>query len=180
MLGFFIGAACLFGLFKVLRHGRGYGSWGHRRGACGQGGWGGCGPGAFRDHDGPSWRGRGGGGFFLRGLFERLDTSPGQEKIIREAVDELRDAGSKFRGELRSTRADIARVMRGPSVDETHLGELFARHDTAIETVRKAAVGSLAKVHEALDERQRTRLADLIESGPGFARGWRGPYREAF
>jgi len=31
-------------------------------------------------------------------------------------------------------------------------------------------VGALAKVHDALDEKQRERLADLIESGPGFFR----------
>jgi hypothetical protein len=65
--------------------------------------------------------------------------------------------------------------MRAGAVDETQLGELFARQDDRITEVRKAFVGSLAKVHEALDEDQRKRLADLIASKRGF--GWGGPYR---
>jgi hypothetical protein len=58
-------------------------------------------------------------------------------------------------------------------------GELYARHDRAIEDLRKAFVGATAKIHDALDERQRARLADLIESGPRFGGGGfgRGFYR---
>jgi hypothetical protein len=116
----------------------------------------------------------------LRGLFERLETTPGQEKVILEAADELHDAASKLKDEMRGTRADVARVVRGPAFDETLLGDVFSRHDSAIESVRKSAVGAIAKVHDALDERQRQRLADLIESGPGFGRRWSGgPYRSA-
>jgi hypothetical protein len=66
--------------------------------------------------------------------------------------------------------------MRSPAVDEVLFGEMFARHDAALEALRKAGVGAIAKVHDALDERQRARLADMIEAGPGFFRGtpWSG------
>jgi hypothetical protein len=38
-----------------------------------------------------------------------------------------------------------------------------------------AVITALQKVHEALDEKQRTKLADLIEAGPkGFGGGFRG------
>jgi hypothetical protein len=53
---------------------------------------------------------------------------------------------------------------------------MFARHDTTLETLRKAGMGALAKVHDALDERQRARLADMIESGPGYFRGPFAPH----
>ena len=52
------------------------------------------------------------------------------------------------------------------------LGDAFARHDDALERARKAAVGALAKLHDALDERQRRILANWLE-----ARGRGGPYR---
>lgn len=164
------------------RWGGGYGWGGHgggwdERGGPEYGEHGGHG-GPFRTH-GRAW---GGGGFrrggmqsfFLRRLFEHLDATPGQEKVIAAAVEEMRQAMREHRSELQKTRADIAKAMRGANFDEVVLGELFARHDTAIEAMRKAAVGALGKVHEALDERQRARLADLLEQYPGFFGGGRG------
>ena len=79
------------------------------------------------------------------------------------------------RGELRRSRADLARAIRGPNFDEVLFGELFARHDEVIETMRKSVFGAMARVHETLDEHQRARLADLIESGRGAFR----PFRSA-
>jgi len=114
---------------------------------------------------------------FLRMLFQRLETTPGQEKVIVAAFEEMREAAGKARGEARSSRADLAKAMRSPAVDEVLFGEMFARHDAALEALRKAGIGAIAKVHDALDERQRARLADMIEAGPGgFFRGspWSG------
>jgi hypothetical protein len=185
MLGFIIGTACLIGLIKTLRWGRrwgggcgyGYGGYGGHHG----GGWGGH----HRGWDGGGagyWDGRregwgggwGGPSMLLRGLFQRLETTPGQEKVIVAAIDEMREAGRKARGEVAASRADIAKAMRSPGFDEVLFGEMFARHDAALEQLRKASVGAMAKVHDALDEKQRARLADLIERGPGFFRG--GPW----
>ncbi|UQA57726.1 Spy/CpxP family protein refolding chaperone [Polyangium aurulentum] len=201
MFGFIIGTVCLIGLIKTLRGGGCGGGWGRRGygygGGCGGGRFGGGygyggghggweeGEGGEHGHHGGPFRthgrawgwGRGGGGgggmrsFFMRRLFEHLDTTPGQEKAIAAAVDELRGAMREHRGEVQKTRADIARAMRGANFDEVVLGELFARHDTAIEAMRKATVGALGRVHEALDERQRARLADLLEQYPGFFGG---------
>jgi hypothetical protein len=174
MLGFVIGTLCLIGLIKTLR-------WGRRRGGggCGYGGgfgrrgWGGRHHGEYGDHGG-DWGGGGGWGgpsVFLRMLFQRLETTPGQEKVIVAAYEEMRDAARTARGEIRTSRTDVAKAMRSESIDEVLFGEMFARHDTALETLRKAALGAVAKVHDALDEKQRARLADLIESGPSAFRG---------
>ena len=65
--------------------------------------------------------------------------------------------------------------MRGDAFDETVMGEVLSRQDDALDKLKKAMVGTLAKIHAVLDERQRARLADFIESGP--RRGWGGPYR---
>jgi len=174
MFGFLIGTACLIGLIKVLRGG------GFRRG-----GWSGgsCGGGRGREGWGESRHGGGwsdrGGPFWLRGLFERLDTSPAQEKVIREAIEEARRSASELREEGRHTRADVAKAVKSPSFDETIMGELFARHDTHLEKMRKDAVGVIAKVHAVLDDRQREQLAEMIERGP-FGGGRHGGYRSAW
>jgi len=170
-------------------YGGGYG------GACGGGRFGGGGPwggGPWVGHgnqgeggfeQGPGWHGGpfrthgragfrpGGFGmthFVLRRLYEALDTTPGQEKVIAAAMEELREAAAKHRGEARKSREDVAKAMRAPSFDETVMGELFARHDAALEEMRKAVVSAMAKVHEALEPEQRAKLADLVERTPGF------------
>jgi hypothetical protein len=198
MLGFLIGTACLIGLIKTLRWGRGGGcgggygygggcgygggGWRRHRGWGGGGGWGG-GPGGWGDHERGGWGagagwggGFGGPGMFLQMLFRRLETTPGQEKVIAAAFEEMREATKKARGEVVSSRADVARAMRGEAFDAVLFGDMFARHDTALEEIRKAGVGALAKVHDALDEKQRAHLAELIERGPGFFRA--GPWSD--
>lgn len=177
MFGFVIGFLCLFGLVRVLRYGRMgacggrmHGGWGHHH--HGHHGWGG----------GHGWHGGGGGGgdYWLRGLYQKLDATPGQEKVIRAAVDEIKTAMASGKGELEQSRRDIAKAVRTGTVDEVQLGELFARHDEKLREVRKAFVGALAKVNEALDEDQRKRLADMLEGGFGrFGGGFGGPYRES-
>jgi Spy/CpxP family protein refolding chaperone len=193
MLGFLIGTACLIGLFKVLRAGRGcgpafaYGGHGHDHGfgagACGGGG---CGP------RGDRWRGhwggagsRRGGGFgrarLLRGLFERLGTTPGQEKVIVQALDELRDVAKRQREELEKARADVAAALRAETFDESAAARASVGLEEATRSVKEATLAALRKTHEALTDEQRKALADIVERGPrGFAgpwRGWGGPYR---
>src|SRR5262245_46259092 len=132
MFGFLIGTACLIGLIKVLRGGYRYGGYGYGPrarfggGSCGYGGgyggpwqgrgrWGGWG--GYRDHDEHGYGGFG-EGFFLRALLEQLDASPAQEKVIVNAVHEIRDEARKHREELQKSRADIAKAMRSASFDE--------------------------------------------------------------
>jgi hypothetical protein len=120
----------------------------------------------------------------MRWLFERLDTSPGQEKVLVQAADDLTEAVAKMRDELSATRAAIARSLRGESFDAAALRELDARHDELIDNLRKTLRTSLSKTHEALDAKQRRELADLLEHGWGYGYrhygygggcgGWRG------
>jgi Spy/CpxP family protein refolding chaperone len=181
MLGFLFGTACLIGLIKVARGSyHGYGchggeAWGHG------GGWGGH-DSHFGRHGG-GWRGRTGFGprFFLRSIFERLETTPGQEKVIVQATDELKSAFGKAKSDLRATRADFARVFRGDAVDEASVSDIFMAHDTVISETRRSAVEAVRKIHEALTEEQRAQVADFIEQGRrgrgGWGGGWGGPRR---
>jgi hypothetical protein len=142
------------------------GRWHHHHGrhGWGPGGW-------YGDDFGPDFGGRfgrRGASFAVRFLSDRLDASPAQERQIAQAFDELRAEVEPLRQEGQKTRADLAAALRKPAIDEVLFGELFARHDEAMEKARKAFMGTVAKIHEALDERQRERLADLVERGPRF------------
>ncbi len=146
MLGMVIGTVCAIGLFSVARR--------RARARCGHGyGYGGGGPRRF---------GRA-GRWILRSLFERLDTTPGQEKAIMSALQELRENRAAVREELEHSRGDLARAVRGGLIDDGTLEESFARHDRLLATTRVSFVEAVKKAVEALDERQRSTLADLLE-----------------
>lgn len=201
MFGLLIGGASLAGLLYMLRghhrahwhyayaggpcgdgdgpgsdHGEcgEHGGWGAGRGACG-------GPPWARSHrrHGPPWARD---GFharrrvFLRRMFERLDTTPGQEKVIGRAVERVAEAGRTLRGELRGSLGDLAGAVRADAFDESALAATFAEHDAALSRFRRVAVEALSEVHDALDERQRAQVADFIESR---LRRRGGPYRAA-
>jgi len=104
-------------------------------------------------------------------LMDRLDTTPAQEKVIREAFDGLMEQLHDARGEFRGTRAAIAEAIRGERLDRGGIEGVFERHDVVIDRVRQNALDAFDKVHETLDERQRKILADMIEAGP-FGRGF--------
>ena len=179
MLGFIVGTVCLIGLISTLRRGR-----------CGHGGCGGgrCGGGrGDRDEHGHGPWGRHGCGrwddgaalrFMLRPLFERLATTPGQERVILDAAEAMRARLAASKYALRVTAGDAAKAFRGERFDEGVMGESFAKQDEALEATQKAVFEALQKVHDALDERQRRDFADHIERFTGAAGRWgRGPYR---
>lgn len=140
MFGFFIGAACLIGLVVVARRGRRH-YFGH---------------------------GRGRGRYFFHRVLDRLDTTPGQEKVIRSALHDLKQQAWDLRGEAKQTRSEIAAALRTPELDKALLDRVFAKHDELIEKLRASALHAADQVHGTLDEQQRRKLADLIESGPGW------------
>ncbi|HEY2406684.1 MAG TPA: periplasmic heavy metal sensor [Polyangiaceae bacterium] len=149
MFGFVFGTACLIGLVALI-------SRGHRHGCHG--------------HHGRRF-GRGRGRFLLNALLDRLDTTPGQEKVVRETVEGFVEELHGARREFRGSRVNVAQAVRGAAVDTGALQNVFEKQDQTIAHVRSAAVTAFGKIHETLDERQRKILADLIESGP-FSHGY--------
>ncbi len=143
MFGFFIGTACLVGLVAVARSGRRHYGFG-------------------RGHHRSHHRGR----FAFRRVLARLDTTPGQEKVIRTALQDFKAEASDLHAEVRGTRVELARALRGPELDKAALDRVFEKHDELIEKLRASFLAAADQVHGTLDERQREQLADMIEGGP--------------
>jgi Spy/CpxP family protein refolding chaperone len=180
MLGFIFGTVCLVALVKVLRHGHGW-RHAHGGGGCGGHGWHGHhghgGWGGGRGFGGPPWARWGGGGgfgegFMLRGLFQRLETTPGQEKVIKDSFQRVRDTMREARAEWQD-KSDIISLLRGDTFDRTAAEGLSGKADASFAKLRVVIVESLAQIHEALDDRQRRILADFVESR---GRGGFGPF----
>jgi hypothetical protein len=194
MIGCLIaGGLAMFVISRVIHARRWHGGWGgcgwrHHRWHggphghhWGRRGWGG----GFGPDDDDNWGAsfRDGGGmegwgadirgkrFFIRSVLSHVNATPAQERAIGTAFEEFRGDMKKLGGgETRRSRQEIADALRQPTFDGVVLGEQFARHDTVIEGARKAFVGLVARVHDALEPEQRTRLATLVERGPRF--GW--------
>jgi hypothetical protein len=149
MFGFVFGTACLIGLIAVVSRGR-------RR-------W----HGYYRAY------GRGP----LYAVLARLNATPGQEKVIGQAVEEFWEVARKGRDAMKSSREAAARAVRGPSFDESSLRGAFLEQDQTLSQIREAALEAGRKIHEVLDERQRKALGELIESGFGWGHHHHGHHR---
>jgi hypothetical protein len=171
MVGFIFGTVCLIGIARVLRHRHWSAPFGGGAFGCGR----------YRDgfdaQDSPWPRRSRGRQWFLRALLERLGTTPGQEKAIVSALDELDGNRAAIRDEMRRTRVDVADVLSGGLVDDAGLEETFARHDRLLARLRVSVVEAMKKVADALDERQRTELAQMLQGGRRFGGSrWGGPF----
>lgn len=173
MFGFFAGSLALVLMLKVAfghhyyRHGwRHHGGFGggygggfghhHRHGGHGHGGW----------RHGGGWR-----RYALYSLFERLDATPGQEKVISGAMDELRAKLAKMRGQWGEQRKQAATAFRSETLTPDQAEGVFAPFGANFDELRAASAEAMRKIHEALDDRQRGVLADLVERGWGFGGG---------
>jgi hypothetical protein len=170
-------AAGVVGMVAVLKwfvFRRRFGYFAHAGGPCGGGPWG---------HEGrwSRWgHGRGvGRSFWLRALFARLDTTPGQEREIRAAIEDLRDRARDAKSGLFESRENIGKAIAGETFDIGAFEAASARVDATSEKVKDALRSALEKIHVVLDPKQRERLAEIVSKGGfgGFGRSGGGPYR---
>lgn len=159
-------AAGIIGLVALVKRaffhrriGRGAGRCGHRSHRRG-----GHGPGR-------SW--------WLRALFARLDTTPGQEREIRSAIEEVQRVALEAKSRVIGSRETIATAVAGDVFDPAAVDDASAQIDAAAARVKDAVRASLEKIHGVLDAKQRERLAELLRKGVGRGDvvGWGGPYR---
>ena len=152
VFGYVMGGIALFGLAYVLGRRRGW-----RRGM---------------------YRGYGfGPRAWLRGLFYRLQTTPGQEKEIVSAVEDLMTNWKKMRGEVKGWKDEVSASLTGEKLDEGRLQQLFERQRGEMEPIQAAFARTLSRIHEVLDSQQRKQFAELVSAGPwAYAsyggRGW--------
>jgi len=133
MLGFVVGTVCLVGLVRLLRgprYGRSCG-WHHHhsRGGCGDD-WRYRGRSTRESFDGRDVDDAGGfddaGPVRLRALFQGLQTTPGQERVIGEALKELKGSFQKAGAAQRKSARDLADALRGDSLSMDAMGGVCA------------------------------------------------------
>ena len=163
-----IGVLALVKRFVLRRHFARFGGHGYAGGgSCGERG------GRFR-----GWGRHGpGGSFWLRAIFARLDTTPGQEREIRSAVEEFQSQAWSTKDGLKGAREHLAKAVGAVEFDESALASASATAEDATGKVKEALAAALRRIHAILDPRQRERLAEILARGPRGRGGWGGPYR---
>lgn len=170
MFGIIIGSALAFGACAFMRHHRHHSRCGafHGRGCH-----------HHHPRGGHGRRRRGwqrpfgaGPGRFAAFLADRVEATPEQEEIIYDSLRGLMRELRELKDELRPGGRDLGEAFAGERLDEERLGELFARHDELLGGARKAVVGALARIHDALEPRQRESLARWLGRRGSF-----DPYR---
>lgn len=116
--------------------------------------------------------------FWLRSLFERLDTTPGQEKEIRSAIEDFQQTARGARAGVADLRTELSRAIAGEAFDDNAVANAGSRVDAMSGTMKDAFTEALKRIHSVLDGRQRERLADILQKGPRFGRSWGNPYRD--
>jgi uncharacterized membrane protein len=176
MFGFVFGTLCLIGFTRVAFghrycHRGFHRRFGHRHGCGEHGGYysdGHCG-GSGRWGHGHWGRGRWGSDRALYYAFERLNTSPGQEKAIRGALQDLRDSLGALRPAVQSLRQDIASVFKEETFTAAQAENILHSRDPELGQARAALALTISRIHEALDPDQRERVARWAAEGP---RAW--------
>jgi hypothetical protein len=108
----------------------------------------------------------------LRGLSYRIGATPGQEKVIGEAFENIRNTFSKIHEEKEKARKDFATAFQGEQFDHGPMKEAFTRHDGILEELQRTILVELSKVHEALNPEQRKQVSEMFEHGFGGGHGY--------
>jgi len=175
MLCLIVVAIGAFAFFKAARHRYAWGAYG----SCGGPFFGSFGSRIWGDYSSPwargrfrrahsrraRWRAR----RWLEALFERLDTSPRQERTIVDAMDKFWDHLTEGRSELSAVRKQVAEALASDQLDEGALGAALARVEDLIAKTKLELANVLTEVHASLDGEQRKELAGLL-SAPRFDR----------
>ncbi len=106
-----------------------------------------------------------GRGYFRSVALRRLDTSPGQEKVIRMAVSEAEDLLGGFRDDHRKAREELAQIVSQETLDEGRLGAWFESREASWREVKPKLVELGRQVHDVLDAEQKKRLGSWLRSG---------------
>ena len=139
-------------------------------------GYGWSGPYGYGHHGHHGFRGRR-GRWMVHALLSRIDASPAQERAIIGEIEKLHERVHSAKRGMHDARGDLAAAMRGPVLDDAALGAVLGKVDAATGEIRSAVIDALRGIHGLLDDRQRSQVADLLDS---TGRGWwgaAGPYR---
>lgn len=107
---------------------------------------------------------RGGMHFGLSRVFRRLQTTPGQEQVIRTAFLRLKSTGKNVVEQVRDARPAFSALLEEDQFDEQRARDWIGARTRSIEDAAPEIVDAVREIHKVLDPEQRAELARLSTS----------------
>lgn len=101
----------------------------------------------------------------LRFLAHKLELNEEQVAILAAVLDELKTERAQAAVNQRRRISALAEAVEGGQLDETKLQSAGKEQVSSSENLRTAVEGALRKLHAALDDTQRKKLAYLLRTG---------------
>ena len=108
------------------------------------------------------------GGYGGYWIFRKLDTSPGQEKVIRTALGEAREVLRDYRKANRGAKQDLGPILEAESLDERAIDSWIDQRKRSLEELKPQLMGIAKRIHDVLDPEQRRKVARFVAEGHGY------------
>jgi len=105
------------------------------------------------------------GGYGGYWVFRKLDTSPGQEKVIRTALSEARDVLRDFRKSNQGAKQDLGPILEAESLDEHAVSSWIGERQRSFEELKPRLLEIAKRIHDVLDPEQRRKVARFVAHG---------------
>jgi uncharacterized membrane protein len=100
-------------------------------------------------------------------LSRRLGARPDQERLLEAEAAALAGEGAALRDDWREARAELAGLFSQETLDVAAVSAALDRRLQRLARSRELAADALARLHAALDPRQRAELVALLQRAPG-------------
>lgn len=108
------------------------------------------------------------GGFGGYWAFKRLDTSPGQEKVIRTAISEAREVWRDYRKSNQGAKEQLVPILEAEVLDEHAVSSWLGERQRSLEEVKAPLLAIAKRIHDVLDPEQRRKVARFVAHSGGY------------
>jgi len=106
--------------------------------------------------------------------FRRLDTSPGQEKVIRTALSEAREVLRDFRKSNQGAKQELGPILEAEQLDERALESWLGARESSFQELKPRLLDIAKRIHDVLDPEQRRKVARWVTNHHGFRHHYHG------
>lgn len=110
-------------------------------------------------------------------ISENLDLTDDQKMKLVAVKDALIEGKKAFRQERTDAIAKVIVEVRKPEMDESRIMALIEERTSRIDVIAPRVVGPMVEFHKSLDDEQRQKIVNLLETMRDWGwgrRGWHG------
>jgi uncharacterized membrane protein len=114
------------------------------------------------------------GGYGGYWVFRRLETSPGQEKVIRTALSEARDVFRDYRKSNQGVKQQLVPILEAEVLDEHAVNSWLGERQRSLEELKPRLMDIAKRIHDVLDPEQRRKVARFVANSGHHYHGCHG------